>query len=66
MRGWEGTVRLQLSLEADGKVAAAGVYASSGHPVLDRSALLTARAWVIPGTASRVVVVPVAFELVDE
>lgn len=37
--GWEGTVVLDLRVNADGTLAEAAIHASSGHDVLDRAAL---------------------------
>ena len=42
-RGWEGTVDVLLSFEADGSVGAAELRRSSGHEVLDRAAVAAAR-----------------------
>jgi protein TonB len=38
-RGTEGTVRLRLSVTADGKLEAARIEESSGSPLLDRAAI---------------------------
>lgn len=43
MRGWEGTVRLQLELDANGNITSSTVIESSGFEVLDKQALETAR-----------------------
>lgn len=44
-RGEEGVVRLALRIGADGRVQAAEVTGTSGHPALDRAALAAARRW---------------------
>jgi len=44
-RGWEGTTLLELSIDADGRVANARVLTSSGHEVLDRAALAAVASW---------------------
>lgn len=67
--GWEGEVLLTLSIDASGRVARAAVAASSGHDVLDRSALDAARIWRFAparkngATIARTVNVPVSFVL---
>lgn len=67
--GWEGEVLLTLSIDAAGRVERAAVAASSGHDVLDRSALDAARIWRFAparknGIAiARTVNVPVSFVL---
>ena len=71
-RGWEGTVRLALHIDGQGRVVAAEVSESSGHRVLDRAALEgLARArlvlddgWPAPGDFD--MVVPVTFRLVED
>ena len=42
-RGWQGTVRLRFVVTAEGDIADIEVAESSGHELLDRSALNTAR-----------------------
>ncbi|HQR61220.1 MAG TPA: energy transducer TonB [Methylophilaceae bacterium] len=39
MRGWQGTVRVQLELDAAGKVISTSISESSGHEVLDQQAI---------------------------
>jgi protein TonB len=43
--GHEGTVVVELSIDVDGRVAAAAVSRSSGSHLLDRAALAALRAW---------------------
>jgi periplasmic protein TonB len=42
----EGTVTLRVTISAEGRVTASSIYASSGVPSLDDSALSTVRRWV--------------------
>jgi TonB family protein len=42
-RGWQGTVRVGLSVSADGSVTEASLRESSGYRVLDRAAVDVAR-----------------------
>ena len=44
LAGVEGVVRIRLSLDAEGRLVAAAVEASSGSPALDEAALAAARA----------------------
>lgn len=65
----EGIVFLNVVVQADGLPAAISLNRSSGHPLLDRSALDAVRSWTFePGRAAGVpvssrVVVPVRFSL---
>ena len=65
----EGTVLLNVLVQADGLPAAISLNRSSGHPLLDRAALDAVRRWTFePGRAagapvSSLVVVPVRFSL---
>jgi protein TonB len=43
LRGWEGTVDVDVALGADGNVSSASIAASSGYDVLDAAALAAAR-----------------------
>jgi len=49
-RGIEGTVVLDISLAADGRVSQAIVIESSGSSALDRSALQTVKSWRFPAS----------------
>ena len=42
-RGWEGTVRISLVIDTEGRVSQCAVIGSSGHPVLDEAACAGAR-----------------------
>jgi protein TonB len=59
--GHEGTVLVQLVMNADGSVKAASVARSSNFPVLDASALTAAKTWRIPAAAGRTIDVPLKF-----
>ncbi len=68
-RGHEGTVTLLVKVLPDGSVGGIEILKSSGHPILDRSALKTVRKWRFrPGTrmgkpVAMKVKVPVVFRL---
>lgn len=47
-RGLEGTVMLDLEIDACGQVLEATVGTSSGEPALDKAALDAAREWILP------------------
>ena len=67
--GAEGTVEIAVEVNPDGSVASAVVASSSGHDLLDKSALDTVRAWRFKsarkdGVLSKSVVrVPITFRL---
>lgn len=72
-RGWHGRVGVRLAIGADGELAVANVYSSSGHTVLDAQALeMLRRAKALtplpPALRNRefTVDVPVVFELKGE
>lgn len=48
-RGWQGTVVLRLTCDADGNVVAVVVVASSGHSSLDAAAIAAAQRWRLTG-----------------
>ncbi len=68
-RGYEGVVMLKVMVDREGKANEVLVLKSSGHGILDRSAVNAVRKWVFtPGTvngkrAKMWVQVPVRFEL---
>jgi len=68
---WEGTVRLRARVTAGGDVEGVSLERSSGHAVLDRSALDGVQRWrFIPATRGGVPVacevsIPVAFKLTE-
>lgn len=69
---WEGTVRLRATITAAGEVESVTLERSSGHAVLDRSALDGVQRWrFIPATRAGVPVacevsIPVAFRLTEQ
>lgn len=71
-KGWEGTVRLEVRVSAEGHPGEVRIQASSGYRALDESALDTVRQWQftparsgqIPFSSS--IVVPIRFALIQE
>lgn len=70
-KGWQGTVRLELHIEADGTVSHLELDQTSGYPVLDRAALDCLQTARIPDAErwlqgeSTDIVIPVEYRLVD-
>ena len=68
-RGWEGTVRLQLLINTDGRVDEVRLIGSSGHAELDRAAQQAILAWRFSPALQKGVpvaawaTVPVVFDL---
>lgn len=68
-RGWEGTVRLRVTLDIQGHPTRVDLAASSGHSMLDESALAAVRRWQFrPATrlgeaVVATVEVPIVFKL---
>jgi protein TonB len=68
-RGWEGTVRLRVTLDIQGHPSRVELAVSSGHPILDESALAAVRRWQFrPATrlgeaVVATVEVPIVFKL---
>lgn len=68
-RGWEGSVGLEVSVDAQGKAVGVALRSSSGHPILDRAAIEAVRgASFLPAVRAGVakpatVVVTVRFRL---
>jgi protein TonB len=68
-RGWQGTVLLEILVNAHGQVKDMRVYKSSGYGVLDEAAAAAARKWMFaPGMRGDLPVemwvrVPVTFQL---
>jgi protein TonB len=68
-RGWQGVVILVVMVSADGSPGQLTIHTSSGHELLDKTALQTVKNWhFLPGTknniaASMKVLVPVQFVL---
>ena len=44
-RGWEGRIIVRLHILPDGTVASGTIHQSSGHPLLDDSAITAAKEW---------------------
>lgn len=65
-REWEGTVKVKVEFDDEGRADAVGLESSSGHRILDEAALEAARTWRYTSRGRRIVVVPVAFKLEDE
>jgi protein TonB len=69
LRGWEGTVRLRVTLDIQGHPSRVDLAASSGYPMLDESALAAVRRWQFqPATrlgeaVVATVEVPIVFKL---
>lgn len=69
---WEGTVRVRARVTADGKVESVALEASSGHAMLDRSAVDGVQYWrFIPATRNGIPVacdvsIPVSFKLTEQ
>lgn len=51
--GWEGTVVLDLVIDAEGRLASASIHTSSGHATLDRAALRMIRSARFAGGPGR-------------
>jgi protein TonB len=68
-RGQEGTAYVRLSVDAEGEVTAASISKSSGHPLLDASALKAASRWKFAPARTggqpvgTEVIVPIRFKL---
>lgn len=71
-RGWQGKVVLRVQISEAGKVEAVAVEQSSGHELLDESALTAVRDWLfVPAIQANrpiasSVLVPIIFSLRDE
>lgn len=70
MRGWQGTVRVELKIDADGNVTSSNIAESSGYEMLDKQALeMVRKASPLPQPPEALrgreftIVVPVAFKL---
>ncbi len=68
-RGWEGTVLIRLRVDASGRVGETSLVRSSGHRILDRSALKQVRTWRFQPAmrdgkpVAEDVILPIRFEL---
>lgn len=69
-RGYQGTVVLEVLVDQNGRVGDLRLFASSGHSILDRSAMASVKGWLFePGMKGGKKIdmwvrVPVRFELV--
>lgn len=61
--GQTGTVVVQFTVNADGRVVAASIYTSSTWPLLDQEALRTVRAWQFPPGEVLTLIRPIVFHL---
>jgi TonB family protein len=70
--GWEGTVKLRLWIDSNGKVTAVDLVESSGFRALDRTAMERASEWKIPKhivpseEKNFALMVPVEYHLAEE
>jgi len=70
-KGWQGIVKLELHIEADGSITDLQVDETSGYSILDKAALQCLQLASIPGAAQWLrghatnIVVPVEYRLLD-
>jgi protein TonB len=70
-KGWQGVVKLELHIEADGAITRLQVDETSGYSILDKAAVECLQLASIPGAAYWLhgqaidIVVPVEYRLVD-
>ena len=70
-KGWQGVVKLQLHIEADGSITDLQVDETSGYSILDNAAMKCLQLASLPGAAQWLqghtidIVVPVEYRLVD-
>lgn len=70
-KGWQGIVKLELHIEADGSITDLQLAESSGYSILDRAAMQCLQFASLPGAARWLqgqtidIVVPVEYRLVD-
>jgi protein TonB len=70
-KGWQGIVKLELHIEADGSITDLQLAESSGYSILDRAAVQCLQFASLPGAARWLqgrtidIVVPVEYRLVD-
>jgi len=71
-RGWEGTVRLSVSVDQDGIAGPVAVQRSSGHKILDEAAIKTVGTWKFSPARSGAlrfsskITIPIQFTLVEQ
>jgi protein TonB len=72
LQGWEGTVIVQVRIEADGRASQVTVVSYSGHPALDRAAQQAVSQWeFLPAQrggrpVGSMIRVPVRFRLTED
>ena len=70
-KGWQGVVKLELHIEADGSITHLQVDETSGYSILDKAAMQCLQLASIPGAAQWLqghaidIVVPVEYRLLD-
>ncbi|MGB5177358.1 MAG: energy transducer TonB [Gammaproteobacteria bacterium] len=70
-KGWQGIVRLELHIDADGSITGLHLEETSGYGILDRAAMQCLQFASLPGAARWLqgqtidIVVPVEYRLVD-
>jgi len=70
-KGWQGVVRLELRIEADGRISNLQIDATSGYSVLDEAALQSLQLANVPdatqwlGGRAIDLIVPVEYRLID-
>ena len=70
-KGWQGIVKLELHIEADGSITDLQIDETSGYSILDKAALQCLQLASIPGAAQWLrghatnIVVPVEYRLLD-
>ncbi len=70
-KGWQGVVKLELHIEADGSITGLQLDETSGYAVLDRAALQCLQTAHIPDASQWLrgkpadIIVPVEYRLVD-
>jgi protein TonB len=69
-KGWQGTVKLEVHIESDGRISRLSVQETSGYPVLDRAALQSLRLASVPDAGQWLngqgidIIIPVEYRLV--
>lgn len=70
-KGWQGVVKLELHIEADGSISNLQVDETSGYSILDKAAMQCLQFASLPGAARWLqgqtvdIIVPVEYRLVD-
>lgn len=63
-RGWEGNIKLRLSIDGRGQVARVEVLESTGYEILDEESIRVAKGWRVPENLVSLIV-PMEFRLTD-